>query len=401
MTKKGACPSLYHHRISRRGLLRVAGLAAGGALIGRTARLEATAAFFESLPGVPRPASPGSVLPQVALAEADTYELDVIRERVRTLIDLVGGFGDVIKPGDRVAIKTNLTGGAAFEAMIPVKGIESYITHPHVVQALCEAVIDAGAGEVFIVEGTFDNVSYREWGYVPFSRDLEIPLVDLNQTAPYERFTEKTVGINWLVYDRFTFNNILDDVDVFMSVPKLKCHAEAGVTVSMKNLVGLVPMQFYCLDPSDNRRSALHGPNRQSSTRLPSVILDLVRARPIDFALVDGIMTSESSEGPWNGPNEWRPKTANVLIAGKNMVATDAVATAVMGFDPAATSLVEDPFRYCVNHLELAHRFGLGTNQLDEIEIVGDALSDVTVPFRPFGGGRDARTFGPYNNYRA
>jgi uncharacterized protein (DUF362 family) len=73
-----------------------------------------------------------------------------------------------------------------------------------------------------------------------------------------------------------------------------------------------------------------------------------------------------------------------VLIAGKNPVATDAVATAVMGFDPLAVGRHEPPFEYCLNHLTLARFRGLGPNDLDEIEIVGAALDDVRTPFKPY-----------------
>jgi uncharacterized protein (DUF362 family) len=59
-----------------------------------------------------------------------------------------------------------------------------------------------------------------------------------------------------------------------------------------------------------------------------------------------------------------------LLIAGKNAVATDAVATAVMGFDPTA-EYPNVPFLRGENHLNIARNLGLGTNRLDEIELKG------------------------------
>jgi uncharacterized protein (DUF362 family) len=110
--------------------------------------------------------------------------------------------------------------------------------------------------------------------------------------------------------------------------------------------------------------------------------MDLVHARPIDFALIDGIRTSEFAEGPWqDGWNQVRP---GVLVAGKNAVATDAVSTALMGFDPAAESLTTVPFRWCLNHLQLANYFGMGPNNLAGIEIVGESLEAMRYPFEPF-----------------
>jgi uncharacterized protein (DUF362 family) len=61
------------------------------------------------------------------------------------------------------------------------------------------------------------------------------------------------------------------------------------------------------------------------------VILDLNRARPVHLALIDGIKTAEGGDAPRGSFNPVQP---GVLIAGKDPVAADAVATAAMGFDP-------------------------------------------------------------------
>jgi hypothetical protein len=71
-----------------------------------------------------------------------------------------------------------------------------------------------------------------------------------------------------------------------------------------------------------------------------------------------------------------------VLVAGKDAVATDAVAAAVMGFDPAA-DYPATPFLRGDSHLNLAHGLGLGTNRLGEIAIVGATIADVQHAFNP------------------
>ncbi|MBN2306151.1 MAG: DUF362 domain-containing protein [Anaerolineae bacterium] len=376
--------SHHHHakhpaRFTRRHLLLTAGITAGGLLVGPPQLPERVVHALDN----PRPAVvPAANRPTVAIAQANSYNRALIRRRVFDMIDQLGGLGDVVKSGDRVAIKTNLTGGSWAEGMLGVPCTESYITHPAVTRALVEAVLDAGAGEVFLVEAVYDQASWQVWGNQDIADDLGVTLIDLNQPDPFDDFREKRIGPDWLRYETMTMNPLLHDVDVFMSVAKLKCHATAGITLSMKNLVGLVPMQFYRLDDNDTNRSALHGPGYQAHIRIPCVIIDLVRARPIDFSLIDGVMTSEGGEGPWN--DGWTPKIANVLVAGKDMVATDAVAAAVMGFNPEAASFAEAPFHFCLNHLQLAHALGLGTHKLNEIEIVGAELADVVVPFRPY-----------------
>lgn len=374
--------------ITRRDLLRGGGALAALWLLDHTlaGRVAQAAANVEARLSVTRAAES----PAVALAQATRYDRAEIERTVFDMLDQLGGLGDVVRPGDRVAIKTNLTGGTQVVNPSGVPAVESYVTHPDVLRALLAAVRDAGAGEIFIVEAVYERRSWAAWGHTRVADEFGAELIDLNRPDPYADFIEKPVGDDWLVYDTLLFNPVLDDVDVFMSVAKMKCHQLAGITLAMKNLVGLVPAQFYALYPGHNFRSAMHGPGRQAMTRLPGVIMDLVRARPIDFALIDGVRSSESGEGPWN--EGWRPVRPGMLLAGKNPVATDAVGAAAMGFDPAAPSLVQDPFRFSVNHLELARTLGLGPTALDHITITGAALDDVRVRFRPWGADRPAIT---------
>lgn len=71
-----------------------------------------------------------------------------------------------------------------------------------------------------------------------------------------------------------------------------------------------------------------------------------------------------------------------VLIASKNPVSADAVATAVMGFDPSIEP-PNAPFLRGDNYLNMACELGLGTNRLGEIETVGAGISDVRCEFLP------------------
>lgn len=315
---------------------------------------------------------------QVAIGQATTYDRDVIRETVYAMLDNLGGLGDVVRPGDSVAIKTNLTGGSIED--LPFQATDVYLTHPEVVGALCAAVRDAGAGDLYLVEGIWDRSSWATFGYEDIAREFDAERIDLNGKHPYDAYVEMPVGDGNLIYESFTLNGILADVDVFMSVPKMKCHSSCGVTLAMKNLVGIAPISQYQTKKEDGRRSALHGSGSEFKTRLPRVVVDLNRVRPIDFALIDGIKTSQAGEGPW--VPGFSPIAANVLIAGKNPVATDAVAAAVMGYNPEAKSLSEAPFTFCENHLQLAADAGLGSNRLDDIDILGAAIDDVRVSFR-------------------
>jgi uncharacterized protein (DUF362 family) len=371
--------------ISRRHFLRAAGAAAAGLLADACAPIappelveQARAATTALAAATPV----GAARSQVAIADATSYERELIRQRVRDVLDAVGGLGDIVSAGDRVAIKVNLTGGCAVKPLPGVSAVDSYVTHPEVVRALGELVLDAGAREIYIVEAAYEWASYVQWGYEEVAEALGATLIDLNDTRPYNDFATTLVGDGWFIYKEFTFNHILEEVDAFISVPKMKCHWSCGVTHSLKNLVGLVPARFYRVDPGHNYRSGFHGTDQEMGTRLPRVIIDLNRARPVDLALIDGIQTTEGGEGPWI--ETMAPIEPGVLIAGKDPVAADAVATAAMAFDPMATRS-QGPFLRSDNHLNIAHEVGLGTNRLDEMEVIGHSIADVRIEFATSG----------------
>lgn len=355
--------------ISRRKFLAGAAAAAAMSMVG-------------CQPAATQPATPPTVTgrPRVAIARAADYDRALIQQQVRDMLDRLGGLGDVIRPGDKVAIKINMTGGVKSGQLPGVSPIDSFITHPEVVRALSGLVRDAGAKALYIVEAAYEWDSFRDWGYEEVAQDLGATLIDLNDTQPYADFVKIPVGEGWFIYRDFTFNRILNEVDRFISVSKIKCHWCCGVTHTIKNLVGLVPFRFYSLKKEDGYRSAFHGEGDAFATRLPRVIMDLVRARPIHFALAEGVKTTEGGEGPWI--KTMAAVEAGVLVAGKNALATDAVATAVMGFDPTAERTTS-PFLRADNHLNLARQLGLGTNRLDEIDVVGATIDEVRRPFKP------------------
>ena len=364
----------FHHKptVSRRDFLRVAGVGAAGLFL-QSCQSRAGSLF-------PFGKTSGNFAAQVAVGQARMYDRDTIEKQLFDLIEGLGGFGDVVTPGDTVAIKTNLTGGVDSGSLPGLAAYDSFVTHPEVVRALTNAVKAAGAGEIFIVEAVYEWESYRRWGYEEIAEDTGATLIDLNDFQPFSDFHEAAVGADFFIHESFIFNPLINDVDVFMSVSKMKNHFLAGITHTMKNLYGLVPYRFYRLEDEHEYRSAFHGVGEETRGRLPQIIVDLNRARPIDFCLVDGIRTTQGGEGPWI--QTLAPIEPGLLVAGKNSVATDAVATALMGHDPMG-EYPNAPYLRCENHLNIAAGLGLGTNNLAEIEVVGPSISEVKTKFSP------------------
>ncbi len=362
--------------ISRRSFLKMVGALAGGTLLGGCCPPAPTTTFPTPLTPYPT-AAPA----RVAIAQAASYDPQLVRQQVEAVFDSLGGLQDVIKAGDKVAIKVNLTGGINSASPPAVAtATETYVTHPAVARAVGELLRDAGAKEIYIVEAVWEWASFETWDYVAMAQDLGAKLIDLNDSEPYTDYASTPVGRDWFVYEKFTFNHLLEEVDALVSVAKMKCHWLCGITQSMKNLIGLVPFRFYELEAGDGYRTGFHGTENETKSRLPRVVIDLNRARPVNLSLIDGIKTVDGSEGPWN--QNLHPQSPGLLIGGKNPVATDAVAVTAMGFDPTA-EYPNVPFLRADNHLNIAYQLGLGPNRLADIEVVGANLDDVKTEFRP------------------
>jgi uncharacterized protein (DUF362 family) len=142
-------------------------------------------------------------------------------------------------------------------------------------------------------------------------------------------------------------------VDFLVSMPKLKTHHWAGVTLSLKNMFGIVPGSCYGWP-----KNVLHWAGIDRS------ILDINAAARPDFAIVDGILGMEG-----NGPIQGTPKAAGLVLFGDDPVAVDATACRVMGLLPEKVTYLA--------------RAGTMLGHLDpaKIQQLGESLDSVRTPF--------------------
>ena len=134
-----------------------------------------------------------------------------------------------------------------------------------------------------------------------------------------------------------------------ISAAKLKTHMATKVTLGMKNMFGLLP---------DKLKFKYHAQG------ISKVIVDINTVIKPALTVIDGFVAMEG-RGPTNGT----PVKMDLIIAGKDVVATDATAARVMGFDPAE-----------ISHIRTAAQKGLGN--IDNIEILGSKLEDVRQVFK-------------------
>jgi uncharacterized protein (DUF362 family) len=378
--------------ISRRGFMQTAGVAAAGLCL----------APHEVLSAKSAPTAP------VAVAQCPGYGPQV-REHLATMFDQLGGLERLVK-GKTVAIKLNLTGGPADRTGgLPVN-VTTWV-HPDVVGATISLLGKAGARRIRILESTshphdsFEEfVAKAQWN----PRDLAgaaagVEFENTNYAGPSGKYTRLSVPGGGMIFKAYDVNRAYEDCDVFVSLAKLKEHGTAGVTLSMKNCFGLTPLTIYGtgagLDGpakvTKGPRLMLHDGSRQPSRsalsendpasprqqgyRVPRVTVDLVAMRRIHLAILDGILTAAGGEGPW--VKRCRPVHAGLLVAGTNCVTTDAVGTALMGFDPMAERGTA-PFEKSDSTLKLAEQIGLGTRDLKRIEVIGVPIAKARIDFR-------------------
>ncbi len=356
--------------------------------------LGATAA---GLAVVPRLASGmnSTYVARVAVTGGNNYERTYIKQKVQHLFDSLGGISDVVKAGDKVAIKINLTGGSGNAYAAGLHGVpitESMWTHPEVVRAVGELIIDCGVNgsDITIVEALWDDASYNNFGYLTVQQSLGANKINLNNAAPYSTFITRNVGVQSFYWSSFTLNQILADVNVYVSIPKMKHHASAGFTGALKNQIGITPKVLYETSANHGRREALHSAGSSEGTQLPKSVCDLNLARPVHLAVIDGIKNAHGGEGVWNGT--FQLAEDHVLLAGKEPVATDSVSAHLIGLDPGGAKFPLPQGGECDNHLYMLHGKGVGTNVMSEIEIVGDGANLVSVE-RPRAEGRLPENF--------
>jgi len=269
-------------------------------------------------------------------------DLENVVAMVREAISLLGGVEQFITPGDSVFIKPNV-----FSAQHPD---EAATTDLRVLEAVLVTAKDARAGRVMVGENPAialarDVLEAHGVGDMIRRYGAQIRCLD---EEPHE--TVSVPGAD--VLHRVDFPRCVMEADRYLSLPKMKTHAMTHVTLGIKNNLGLLP--------EHEKKGRLH------HEAIHQKLVDILRVRRPDLVLLDGILAGEGQ-----GPTFVEPVSLNLIMAGADTVALDAVAGRVMGFDP-----------FEVSTTRIAHTAGLGIADLDRIRIFGSSIEAVQRPFK-------------------
>jgi uncharacterized protein (DUF362 family) len=310
-----------------------------------------------------------------ARADAGTSVVSIVRiandnveAAVEQAIDLLGGIASVTQGRQRILLKPNLVADGA-----------DATTKPAVIRALAR-LLQAAGKEVSIGEGSavasgFNSLTaatyvtrchdvldglqrhvFDRLGYTALASALGIPLVNLHTGDLVA--VPVPAGLFW---KELVLHRALLETDLLVSVPMMKTHLCATVTLGLKNLIGLYPGAIY-----GSPRAWIHGHTAAVSPGVAFEILDMARVNKLGLTVIDAHWAMEG-----NGPTGGKLVKMNLILAGTNPLATDMVGAAVMGF----TDLDSIPT------FAWAHALGMAPATLSAIEVRGEPIASVKRDF--------------------
>ncbi|MFC1712507.1 DUF362 domain-containing protein [Candidatus Poribacteria bacterium] len=285
----------------------------------------------------------------VRIREQDTYAA------LKNAVELIGGLEDAIPSSSKILIKPNIV----------MEPTERGVTNPVVIEAILRLASSTSPKSLMVGEGSADSYtwnSFRINNTFDMASRYGAMTVDLNSDSFVRVEVPKEVGRDYVMLPR-----TVAEADILISVPIFKLWmGKLPMSLSLKNLFGCYGARYYGHN-KNSHELAETAPHRtlqgevgsERGIHHPSVeqsIAGINLARTSDLTVIDAL---EGSDGKGNYVR------LDMLIVGKNAVATDSVALAVAGFVPHEQE-----------QISLSSQLGLGTCHLEEIEVLGESIED-------------------------
>ena len=281
---------------------------------------------------------------EVSLVECRSYELAEVKEAVRAALLSVGAL-DTVRQGDRVAIKANLVSAHAPDT--------ATTTHPSVLIALTELVLEKGASQVVI--GDSPGGLYTQ-GFL----ERVYKISGLYECEKHGAILNRDFSESHAVYDEaiscktFTYTGYLDNADVIIDACKLKTHGMMALSCAAKNMFGVIPGT---MKPEYHFRYP-------SYEAFANMIIDLDEYFKPSFSVCDAVVAMEG-----NGPTQGNPRPIGCIIASRSPHKLDLVAAKIIGLDSAG-----------IPTLQAAKKRGLIPDDASSLDVDGNisafAVSD-------------------------
>ncbi|MDP2921755.1 MAG: DUF362 domain-containing protein [Candidatus Omnitrophota bacterium] len=293
---------------------------------------------------------------RVAIVKCRDYDRARVKEAIKKAFDLLGGVDLFIKKGDRVLIKPNILSGR-----LPEDGV---CTHLEVIRQVARIVKECGALP-FIGDNPGGSMTpakaYEGSGLTSLAKGEGVELKEAKDIKVVK-------GIPVAGY--------FFECDKIINLPKMKTHSLMGLTGAVKNMFGACAGLY---------KAELHK-RFPSPEEFARAVVDVFEIRKPSLVLMDGITGMDQA-----GPSAGRVRDFELLIAGQDSVAIDAVFAALIGIKPLDVFTTKE-----------AYIRKLGEADLDNIEVSGEGISENLIDdFQLPGGPGLIRTLGPLAKFAA
>ncbi|MDV2481335.1 DUF362 domain-containing protein [Methanoculleus sp. Wushi-C6] len=248
----------------------------------------------------------------VAVVRCEDYAPDEVDAAVRRAIELLGGIGRFVAPGESVLLKPNLLQGQEPERCVT--------THPAVVAAVarllaehgCRVVIGDSPGAGIVYSEANLRRAYARSGFAAVAEETGAVLnYDTgSQTVPFPEGR---------VMKQFPIIAPALEADAIVVVSKVKTHMWTRMTGAAKNLFGLIP---------GLEKPVFHFRFRDEYA-FGEMLVDLNECMKPRLQVVDAVIGMEG-----DGPQAGSPRKIGAILAGSDYAAVDTVLARLIGMDP-------------------------------------------------------------------
>ncbi|MFC1621624.1 DUF362 domain-containing protein [Candidatus Omnitrophota bacterium] len=270
---------------------------------------------------------------KVSLVKCKTYNAEEVGPAARKAFDLLGGLELFVKKGEKVLLKPNM-----LSRRTPEQGVN---THIEIVRACARLVRDCGAVPVIGDNPGGSLTPKQAYDASGFSSMAKEEGIELGQTKDVK------------VVRGMPISSYFFECDKIINLPKMKTHGLMNLTGAIKNMYGAV---------SGLNKTQLHKifPKPEEFAKVLVDVFEIVKPQ---LVLMDGVVAMDG-----DGPNAGRLRSAGLLIAGQDSVAVNSVFSRLIGIKPLDILTTKE-----------AGKRGLGESDLENIEILGESLSEVFI----------------------
>lgn len=271
---------------------------------------------------------------RVSIVKCENYDPYLVQKTLRRAVDLIGGMGAFVRPGERVLVKPNILSARKPE--------EAVCTHPEIIRAVIRLLKEKGASVTMgdSPGGFIKDIRkvYDVSGISDVAREENVNLVKFTFTRAIDGFPMSARAL---------------EADKIISIPKFKTHETTGITAAIKNMYGTVVGLF-------KTQCHAKAPTEKDLAKIIAKVFSLIKPT---LSILDAVWSMEGE-----GPSAGEPRKTNFLMASSDAVAIDSLLAILIGCKPLDFAVTRE-----------CKKRHLGETDIEGIDILGDNFSDFLI----------------------